>query len=38
MFKNDYFRAKILPLNKEMEVCGGLKNIISLAYGVARGM
>lgn len=38
MFNNDYFRTKILPFNKGMEVCGGLKNIISLAFGITRGM
>lgn len=37
MFKNSYFRAKALPYNEGMEVCGGLKNIIALGYGIVKG-
>lgn len=38
MFDNSYFRTKLIPYNKGIEVCGGLKNIVSLAFGIVRGM
>lgn len=38
LFDNDYFRPKIIPYNKGMEICGGLKNIISIGFGIVEGI
>lgn len=38
MFENDYFRPNIIPYDRGIEVCGGLKNIISTGFGLVDGM
>lgn len=38
MFENDYFRPRIIPYDRGIEICGGVKNIISLGFGLVDGM
>lgn len=38
MFESEYFRPRILPYEIGMEVSAGLKNVISLGFGIAEGM
>lgn len=38
MFDNEYFKPKMIPYNQGIEICGGLKNIISTGFGIADGM
>lgn len=38
LFECDYFHPDIVPYNKGIELCGGLKNIISLGVGLIEGL
>lgn len=38
MFDSHYFKPKIIPYDAGIEICGGLKNVISIGFGIADGM
>jgi glycerol-3-phosphate dehydrogenase (NAD+) len=38
MFDCDTFRPRIIPYDIGIEICGALKNIVSLAVGIVEGM
>lgn len=38
MFESEILRPRIIPYDRGIEMCGGLKNIISLGFGIVDGM
>ncbi|KAM0681759.1 hypothetical protein GINT2_000274 [Glugoides intestinalis] len=38
MFDSHYFKPKFIPYDIGIEICGGLKNVISIGFGIADGM
>lgn len=37
LFNSDYFNISVIKYDKSIEICGAVKNIISLAFGIIKG-
>lgn len=38
IFENEFFKCDFIKFNKGMELCGALKNIISIGFGILEGL
>lgn len=37
VFAGSYFRSEVVPYDRSIEICGVLKNVVSVAVGICNG-